>query len=297
MSFSSFASSPLAEQNPLCKYQIKLKLAAISAHPPLAHSISVPERTSFSLSTMADVRSLLRNELASRKGASPNTTGNRVSKKRKVDNGEGVMRKKLRSTDLEVVQAAASAQGAEPSAEETAEDDVLEPVEETEVEEPRPENQQTASPSAQHTPPPPPQESSGTVDEDEWAAFEREVAAPTRMSHAPAAVAAEATISAAPVTNEELAAQQEKEKSSAGRTREAELEGEREDAARFMEEEFDEMDQLEERVRRLKHMREELRQKRAEDQTRDVPMVSEDQRVAESDSDEDDEDWDDWRFK
>jgi hypothetical protein len=123
------------------------------------------------------------------------------------------------------------------------------------------------------------------------------------MPHAPAAVAAEATISAAPVSNEELAAQQEREKASAGRTREAELEGEREDAARFMEEEFDEMDQLEERVRRLKHMREELRQKRAEDQTRDVPMVSEDQRAgtaAESDSDDDDdddEDWDDWRFR
>ncbi|KAJ6108130.1 hypothetical protein N7523_009453 [Penicillium sp. IBT 18751x] len=248
---------------------------------------------------MADVRSLLRNELASRKGASPNTAGNRISKKRKVDNGEGVMRKKLRSTDLETVQAAAIAQGAGPSAEGTAEEDVLEPVEETEVEEPLAEKQQTASTSAQQTAtPPPPQESSGTVDEDEWAAFEREVVAPTRISHAPAAVAAEATISAAPVSNEELAEQQKTEKASAGRTREAELEGEREDAARFMEEEFDEMDQLEERVRRLKHMREELRQKRAKDQTRDVPMVSEDQRVAESDSDEDDdEEWDDWRFK
>ncbi|KAJ5665808.1 uncharacterized protein N7477_008256 [Penicillium maclennaniae] len=247
---------------------------------------------------MADVRSLLRNELASRKGASPNTTGNRVSKKRKVDNGEGVMRKKLRSTDLETVQAAASAQGAEPRAEGTAEEDVLEPVEETNVEEPLAEKQQTASSSAQQTAPPPPQESSGTVDEDEWAAFEREVVAPTRTSHAPAAVVAEATISAAPVSNEELAEQQKTEKASAGRTREAELEGEREDAARFMEEEFDEMDQLEERVRRLKHMREELRQKRSKDQTRDVPMVSEDQRAAESDSDEDDdEEWDDWRFK
>jgi hypothetical protein len=252
---------------------------------------------------MADVRSLLRNELASRKGASPNTTGNRVSKKRKVDNGEGIMRKKLRSTDLEAVQAAASAQGAEASAEETAEDGILEPVDEDDMEgpeQPLDVNQQTAPPAHQ-IPPPPPQEASDVVDEDEWAAFEREVAAPTRMPHAPAAVAAEATISAAPISNEELAAQQEREKASARRTREAELEGEREDAARFMEEEFDEMDQLEERVRRLKHMREELRQKRAEDQTRDVPMVSEDQRAgtaAESDSDDDDdEDWDDWRFR
>lgn len=250
---------------------------------------------------MADVRSLLRNELASRKGASPNTSGNRVSKKRKVDNGEGAMRKKLRSTDLEAVQAAASVQGASPTAEETPEDDVLESVGEDDMagpEQPLDESQQITAPAAQQIPPP--QEASSTVDEDEWAAFEREVAAPTRMPHAPAAVAAEATISAAPVTNEELAAQQEREKASGGRTREAELEGEREDAARFMEEEFDEMDQLEERVRRLKHMREELRQKRAKDQTRDVSMLSEDQRAgtaAESDSDDDDEDWDDWRFK
>ena len=65
---------------------------------------------------MADVRSLLRNELASRKGSSPNTAGNRVSKKRKVDNGDGVMRKKLRATDLETVEAAANAQNAEIAA-------------------------------------------------------------------------------------------------------------------------------------------------------------------------------------
>lgn len=257
---------------------------------------------------MADVRSLLRNELASRKGASPNTTGNRVSKKRKVDNGEGVMRKKLRSTDLEAVQAAAGAQSAEsPSAEAKPEDDALEPVGEDEVagpELPLEDGQESTAPAAQPSDstqiaPVPPQ-ASGSVDEDEWAAFEREVAAPTRIPHAPAAVAAEATISAPPVPAEELAAQQEREKASTGRTREAELEGDREDAARFMEEQFDEMDQLEERVRRLKQMREELRQKRANDQAaKDVSMVSEDQRAgAESDSDDDeDEDWDDWRFK
>ncbi|OQD73877.1 hypothetical protein PENDEC_c013G04852 [Penicillium decumbens] len=253
---------------------------------------------------MADVRSLLRNELASRKGTSPNTAGNRVSKKRKVDSGEGMMRKKLRSTDLEAVQAAASVQGTEPSAEDTAEHDVSEPIDEDDMTgsgQPLDENQRVAAPAAQQIPSAP-QEAAGAVDEDEWAAFEREVAAPARMPHAPAAIAAEATISAAPVSNEELAAQQEREKASTGRTREAELEGEREDAARFMEEEFDEMDQLEERVRRLKHMREELRQKRAEDQTRHISTVAEQQPAgtAESDSDDDedeDEDWDDWRFK
>ncbi|KAJ5594977.1 uncharacterized protein N7459_001185 [Penicillium hispanicum] len=253
---------------------------------------------------MADVRSLLRNELASRKGTSPNTTGNRISKKRKVDNGDGVMRKKIRSTGLDAVQAASDAQTSQsPSTEDTVDDDSLEHVEQEGVTGPQPlveGDQEVRVPAAE------PSDStalatgpSGTVDEDEWAAFEREVAAPTRIPQAPAAVAAEATITAAPVSTEELAAQQEREKASTGRTREAELEGEREDAARLMEDEFDEMDQLEERVRRLKHMREELQQKRAEDQaSRDQPMVSDEQAAVESDSDEDeDEDWDDWRFK
>lgn len=254
---------------------------------------------------MADVRSLLRNELASRKGASqPNTTGNRVSKKRKVDNGDGVMRKKLRSTDLEAVQAAANAQVSQVhDTEDTAEDEVLEVVEEDEVdgpELPAEEAQEMTTATQASKPvsiPATRQQTSQTVDEDEWAAFEREVAAPTRTPHGLAAISAEATISAAPVTAEELAAQQESDKASAAKSREAELEGEREDAARFMEEEFDEMDQLEERVRRLKHMREELRQKRAEDQARDIPMADE-QRVPESESeDEEDDGWDDWRFK
>lgn len=253
---------------------------------------------------MADVRSLLRNELASRKGASqPNTTGNRVSKKRKVDNGDGVMRKKLRSTDLEAVQAAANAQVSQVhDAEDKAEDEVLEAVEEDEVagsELPAEEAQEvtTATQASEPASIPTARQESQTVDEDEWAAFEREVAAPTRTPHAPAAISAEATISAAPVTAEELAAQQESDRASAAKSREAELEGEREDAARFMEEEFDEMDQLEERVRRLKHMREELRQKRAEDQARDITMAEE-QRAPESESeDEEDDDWDDWRFK
>jgi hypothetical protein len=251
---------------------------------------------------MADVRSLLRNELASRKGASqPNTTGNRVSKKRKVDNGDGVMRKKLRATDLEAVQSAANAQASQ--VQNTAEDEVLDAIDEDEVAGPELPTREAGDitvptqPSEPEFIPVTRQEILQTVDEDEWAAFEREVAAPTRTPHAPAAISAEATISAAPVTAEELAAQQERDRLSAAKSREAELEGEREDAARFMEEEFDEMDQLEERVRRLKQMREELRQKRAEDQARDIPMAEE-QRPQESESeDEEDDDWDDWRFK
>lgn len=253
---------------------------------------------------MADVRSLLRNELAARKGASPNTTGNRVSKKRKVDNGDGVMRKKLRSTDLEAVQEAADAQSRQPPISEEANEEVLEPIEEVAgpeplVEEGRDGDVTMVQPSVSPQPATAPsQPASGTVDEDEWAAFEREVVAPTRMPQAPVAVAAEATISAAPVSAQELAAEQERQTTMAAKVRDAELEGEREEAARFMEEEFDEMDQLEERVQRLKRMREELRQKRAEDQARDMPAAAEDQQAAESEPESDeDEDWDEWRFK
>lgn len=254
---------------------------------------------------MADVRSLLRNELASRKGSQPNTTGNRVSKKRKVDNGDGVMRKKLRSTDLEAVEAVANAQSTDsPGAEGNTSDELLEPVEEgdeidtTGPELPHEYNQDIDQPVTQLETTAAATQASKAVDEDEWAAFEREVAAPTRIPQAPAALAAGATISAAPVTNEELAAQQDRESASKTTGREAELENEREDAARFLEEEFDEMDQLEERVRKLKQMREELREKRARDGARDQPMTTDEQREPEeSDSDEDDEDWDDWRFK
>lgn len=256
---------------------------------------------------MADVRSLLRNELASRKGTSPNTTGNRVTKKRKVDNSDGVMRKKLRSTSVESVQAASDApQEGSPNAEDLAPSEALDTVEENvagldlpvddgeEASTVIPQTAETAQSLTIQS-----QGASGTVDEDEWAAFEREVAVPSRLPQAPTAVAAAATISAAPISAEEIAAQQERDTATTARAREAELEGEREDAARIMEEEFDEMDQLEERVRRLKHMREELRQKRAHDEAQDRPMALEDQRAAESDSDDDeeDEDWDDWRFK
>ncbi|CEL05069.1 hypothetical protein ASPCAL06190 [Aspergillus calidoustus] len=276
---------------------------------------------------MADVRSLLRNELASRRGTSQTgSTPNRVTKKRKVDPTESATRKKVRHTDPE--QLLANAQILPPSAQivaeaEEEEDDVealpqdvmstdntptqLDIVEET-VETTTQVLETTSIPPAEA--PAVPQ----AVDEDEWAAFEREVAAPTRVPpQKPAALAAAATISAAPITTEELAALQQKENEEMRRNREAEAEGEREDAARFLEEEFDEMEQLEERVRRLKQMREQLRMKRATDSAEPIQVdeaaappeqaakaalngdKSEDEE--DDDDDDDDDDWDNWRFR
>ena len=102
----------------------------------------------------------------------------------------------------------------------------------------------------------------GAIDEDEWAAFERDVATPPPE---PSALTAEATITAAPMSAAELAAQSREQASMQRKTlREAEMEGEKEDAARQMEEEFDEMAGLEERVKRLREKREHLRIARAE---------------------------------
>ncbi|RMJ23504.1 hypothetical protein PHISP_05626 [Aspergillus sp. HF37] len=261
---------------------------------------------------MADIRSLLRNELASRKGGPQAGNTGRATKKRKVENMEDLTRKRVRSGDVTPDQPQRNAHNVQvqpPSAQATdqveegmehaVETAGLKPPSEVEAEEEEEEE-------ADANPPPPDTtksqaDASQAVNEDEWAAFEREVAAPTRVPHAPAALAAEATISAAPVSTEELAAQQQKESESA-RTRETEVEGEREDAARFMEDEFDEMEQLEERVRRLKEKREELRKKRSSDETEPTSEPVPDSRGpagthSDDDESDDDDDWDNWRFR
>ncbi|KAL8736760.1 MAG: hypothetical protein Q9166_000126 [cf. Caloplaca sp. 2 TL-2023] len=97
------------------------------------------------------------------------------------------------------------------------------------------------------------------IDEDEWAAFQREVASPPPET---SALTAAADINAAPMTAAELAAQSRKQASKQAKEQmEAEIEGEKEDAARQMEEEFEEMVELEDRVRRLREKRERLRVK------------------------------------
>ena len=106
-------------------------------------------------------------------------------------------------------------------------------------------------------PTPPTTADPATVDEDEWAAFERDVATPPPE---PLALTTAATISAAPMTAAELAAQSREQASLQKKSmRDIEIEGEKEDAARQMEEELDEMAGFDERVKRLREKREQLR--------------------------------------
>ena len=106
-------------------------------------------------------------------------------------------------------------------------------------------------------PSPPTTVDAATVDEDEWAAFERDVATPPPE---PSALTAAATISAAPMSAAELAAQSREQASLQKRSlRELEQEGEKEDAANRMEDEFEEMAGYDEKIKRLKEKREKLR--------------------------------------
>ncbi|KFZ12978.1 hypothetical protein V502_06838 [Pseudogymnoascus sp. VKM F-4520 (FW-2644)] len=135
-----------------------------------------------------------------------------------------------------------------------------------------------------------------TVDEDEWAAFEADIAA--------AEVATETTedavISAAPMTTEEIAAKSREEEISTRKEKaEADLEGDKEDAVRKLEDEFEQMNELEERVRRLKEKREALRVKEPaavapEPVEGGKAEASNDTLEDEDEDDDDGEDDDDW---
>ncbi|KAG4412169.1 hypothetical protein IFR04_014688 [Cadophora malorum] len=107
------------------------------------------------------------------------------------------------------------------------------------------------------------------VDEDEWAAFEADIAtAEEQVKQANDAVISAPAIMAADVVKEESIT--------------LDIEGEKEDAARKMEEELEEMESLEARVKRLRDKREELRKRTV------TPVVIPEQE-GDEDSDDDDE--------
>ncbi|PKS11309.1 hypothetical protein jhhlp_003071 [Lomentospora prolificans] len=95
----------------------------------------------------------------------------------------------------------------------------------------------------------------GQIDESEWAAFEAEIAAAT------APYSEDAVISAPAVPANDADGIENPEEAAAPADKE--IEAEREDATRALEEEFDEMEELEARARRLKEKREALRLRKA----------------------------------
>ncbi|KAL6699432.1 hypothetical protein J3F84DRAFT_360812 [Trichoderma pleuroticola] len=186
----------------------------------------------------------------------------------------------------------------------------------------------TASLSQSQQPPAQPASQDQQVDEDEWAAFEADIAAQDYDDDAvisrPAMTAEEAA--AAKEAEEDTVQNPESRKSKA----DAEIEDEREEATRALEDEFEEMQELEARVQRLKEKREALMRKRSETLTQGQAVVAEaddiqttikvtsdaqdkgkenvhttgDSAKPEADADDDDEDdedeeddWDGFRFR
>lgn len=132
-----------------------------------------------------------------------------------------------------------------------------------------------ATPSKPITPPEVEPEAA-RVDEDEWAAFEADI----EKAEEEVKQANDAVISAPAMMATDIV---KKEESSA-----LDLEGEKEDAARKIEEELEEMESLEQRVKRLREKREELRKRAVV-----APDVAPVQAVVEEDEEEDEDDEDD----
>lgn len=174
--------------------------------------------------------------------------------------------------------------------------------------------QQATTETVPATEPTPALERTNKEDEADLDALEADLAAMERESRANAAVVSN-TISAPPQTAEEIAAQAREEQSAQRGRRDIELEEEKEEAARALEEEFEEMQTLEERVKRLREKREMLRAGNLEQAMEGAkamvgeegggksnglvdPVQVAEQLTVNDDEDEDDEDeeFDDWTF-
>ena len=152
-----------------------------------------------------------------------------------------------------------------------------------------------------------PSHSAPQIDESEWARFERDIATPP-PAQIPA-LASAATITVAPLTAAEIAAQAREEASVQREKVEDEGEAEKEDASRRLEEEFEEMAGLEERVNMLRRRMERLRKKGEEDNGGDEEPEKEgdgkgddaldaddDNSTSDSEDEADWGGWDNWRI-
>jgi zinc finger protein 830 len=171
--------------------------------------------------------------------------------------------------------------------------------------------------SAESAPAPVPAPISANDEQAEMDALEADLAALERESRANAAIVSN-TISAPAQTAEDIAAQAREEQSAQRGRRDIELEEEKEEAARALEDEFAEMQTLENRVKKLREKRELLRAGKLEQAIEGAKVVAAEDGGggangtvgliqtdgelivnAEQDDeyeDDDDEEFDDWTF-
>jgi hypothetical protein len=240
---------------------------------------------------MADARALLRQQRAARQqaqkpqkqSATPATAP--TSKKRKAADETTEERKRTRIEEEAGVPAGFFDAGAAQDGEEAASASTVE--------------ESATIPDTKPLEPPKAAEPQlDAAAQAELDAFLNEMNAEKPMPPPPARSAySGAVIEAAPMTSAQIAAQAREDQSAQRAKRDEEMEGEKEDAARALEDEFEEMEGLEERVKRLREQREALRSKsgarvEVEDVAPANPGIE-----ADGDSESEDEDWDDWRFR
>jgi predicted RNase H-like nuclease (RuvC/YqgF family) len=168
------------------------------------------------------------------------------------------------------------------------------------------------APAPAPAPVPAPPQQSAKDEQADLDALEADLAALERETRAEAAVVSN-TISAPALSAEEIAAQAREELSAQRGRRDIEQEEEREEAARALEDEFAEMQTLENRVKKLREKREMLRAGKVEvplqgasveahhdgggaEDAAVAGLVIEDAEDDEDDDDDDDEEFDDWTF-
>jgi zinc finger protein 830 len=244
---------------------------------------------------MADVRAMLRAEKASRSGSKS------ISKKRKVADDSSTQAEKRSRANDETPHVAPSLDTPTLPQQPAAHDE----PQPTPIQEPsRSTGDRLKPPSkaADGQPSSPPVDAgpSDAVDEAEWAAFERDVASPepTPAMSALDAIRSSA-IRAEPMTAAEIESRQRTEAQRRERDRrDEEAEGDKEEAAQRLEDEFEQMEALELRIQRLKDLREELRKRpRSDDGPPEATpaAAAEESDAGESDGPEDDDD-DDWNM-
>jgi hypothetical protein len=225
---------------------------------------------------MADVRSMLRAERAARGPPKQPTVQPTNGRKRKADEQENDSDEFRKRTRAEEPQSTIAVETLEPTPQSAELGSIRENAE-------------------------------APIDEDEWAAFEREVATPPPSSPpiqtALAALKSGAAISAAPMTATELEERRKEDLRQQRVQKEEDEDAEAEDASRRLEEEFEQMEHLEAQVQKLKEMRERLRQQITqnadgadENAHQETSPGDADHSNSASDDDSEDDLEDDWGF-
>ncbi|EOO00378.1 putative zinc finger protein 830-like protein [Phaeoacremonium minimum UCRPA7] len=176
-------------------------------------------------------------------------------------------------------------------------------------------NQSTSITAGESTRPPTRLATTAGADEDDdWAAFEAEVVNTAPAGATASAYSADAVISAAPMTADEIAQRsQEEERAKRRAAADIEIEDEKEEASRALETEFEEMEELEARVKRLKEKREALRSqgsgsitavstasapaKQIEGKENGAGALEDEDDDEEEEEDDEDDDWNSFRFR